>query len=75
MFRYSEIVSLFHTPTIVKVLGMVGLSFSLLMCVQQMQLKTFIDGKNRARQRKQCYYFTLLIYVSVMLFKPSPAVS
>ena len=37
MFRYSEIVSLFHPPTIVKVLGIIVLSFRLLMCVQQMQ--------------------------------------
>ena len=31
MFRYSEIVSLFQPPTTVKVLGIVGLSFRLLM--------------------------------------------
>ena len=34
---YSEMVSLLHPPTIVKELGIVGLSFSLLMSVQQMQ--------------------------------------
>ena len=35
--KFSEIVSLFHPPTIIKVLGIVGLSFRLLTCVQQMQ--------------------------------------
>ena len=33
--------SLFHPPTIVKVLGMVGLSFRLLMCVYTTNAKLF----------------------------------
>ena len=43
--KYSEIVLLFHPPTIVKVLGIIGLSFRLLTCVQQMQ-----NGSNPCRK-------------------------
>ena len=37
--RYVNIIVMlqFHPPTVVEVLGMVGLSFHLLMCVQKMQ--------------------------------------
>ena len=37
VYRYSEIVLLFHPPTIVKASGMVGLSFRLLASLQKMQ--------------------------------------
>ena len=37
LFRYSQIVSLFQPASIVKLLGIVGLSFRLLMCIQQTQ--------------------------------------
>ena len=56
MFRYSEIVSLFHPPTIVKELGIVGLSFSLLMSVYTTNAKQFkhlsegLVMKERARK-------------------------
>ena len=36
-FDRGEIVVLFHPPTIVKELGMVGLSSRLVMCLQKMQ--------------------------------------
>ena len=36
-YNYSEIMLLFHPPTIFNVLGVVGLSFHLLTCVQKMR--------------------------------------
>ena len=43
---YREIVSLFHPPTIVKVLGIVGLSYRLPMCIQQMQKVETLVGRD-----------------------------
>ena len=41
VFRYSEIVSLFHPITIVKALDMVGLMFRLLTWVYTTNVKLF----------------------------------
>ena len=66
MFRYSEIVSLFHPPTIVKELGIVGLSFSLLMSIQQMQKGSNTCRKGWKRQEKVFRYSAI-----VQLFHPT----
>ena len=39
--RVRYVVLLFHSPTIVKVLGMVGLSFRLLMFLQKMRYRSY----------------------------------
>ena len=60
---YSEIVSLFHPPNIVKVLGIVGLSYRLLMCIQQMQ-----NGSHPCRKLK--FRYVLMYSEIVSLFQP-----
>ena len=47
MFKYSEIVSLFHSPTTVNVLEMVGLSFRLLTFVQKIKIFHTLIGRGK----------------------------